>query len=199
MRSLERVDDLLELTAAHLKVGVQVERSTGRRQDDDVAGLCGGAGQLHSVLHVVGVLDGQRCFVKAFAFAHSLLDTGAGGTHQHQVLDVGNDFRCQRLIRDVLVVAARNEDDLLVEAAQARNGAGGAGTDGVVVVQHVDVVRKLAKPFQFVRVDLYMANDHIYFGELTFTDGAGSDPFTPRSFDLEMAKRIKLGRVLQEK
>lgn len=63
----------------------------------------------------------------------------------------------------------------------------------------IDVVRKLAKPFQFVRVDLYMANDHIYFGELTFTDGAGSDPFTPRSFDLEMAKRIKLGRVLQEK
>ena len=42
-----------------------------------------------------------------------------------------------------------------------------------------------------------MANNNIYFGELTFTDGAGSDPFTPRSFDLEMAKRIKLGRVLQ--
>ena len=63
----------------------------------------------------------------------------------------------------------------------------------------VDVVRKLARQFQFVRVDLYMANNNIYFGELTFTDGAGSDPFTPRSFDLEMAKRIKLGRVLQNK
>ena len=63
----------------------------------------------------------------------------------------------------------------------------------------VEVVRKLASQFQFVRVDLYMANDNIYFGELTFTDGAGSDPFTPRSFDLEMAKRIKLGRVLQSK
>lgn len=63
----------------------------------------------------------------------------------------------------------------------------------------VDVVKKLARQFQFVRVDLYMANNNIYFGELTFTDGAGSDPFTPRSFDLEMAKRIKLGRVLQNK
>lgn len=63
----------------------------------------------------------------------------------------------------------------------------------------VDVVKKLAKQFQFVRVDLYMANNNIYFGELTFTDGAGSDPFTPRSFDLEMAKRIKLGRVLQNR
>lgn len=61
----------------------------------------------------------------------------------------------------------------------------------------IDVVRKLAKPFQFVRVDFYMANGKLYFGELTFTDGAGSDPFSPEIFDLEMAKRIKLGRVLQ--
>ena len=61
----------------------------------------------------------------------------------------------------------------------------------------VDVVKKLAEPFQFVRVDLYLANDKVYFGELTFTDGAGSDPFTPHSFDIEMAKRIKLDRVLK--
>lgn len=61
----------------------------------------------------------------------------------------------------------------------------------------IEVVKKLAAPFQFVRVDFYMANGKIYFGELTFTDGAGSDPFTPESFDLEMAKRIKLGRVLK--
>ena len=62
-----------------------------------------------------------------------------------------------------------------------------------------EAVREVAMQLQFVRVDLYMANNNIYFGELTFTDGAGSDPFTPRSFDLEMAKRIKLGRVLQNK
>jgi uncharacterized protein YlbG (UPF0298 family) len=60
----------------------------------------------------------------------------------------------------------------------------------------VEVVKRLAKPFQFVRVDFYIANGRVYFGELTFTDGAGSDPFTPESFDMEMAKRIKLGRVL---
>ena len=63
----------------------------------------------------------------------------------------------------------------------------------------INMSNNIAKDFPFVRVDLYMANDNIYFGELTFTDGAGSDPFTPRSFDLEMAKRIKLGRVLQNK
>lgn len=62
----------------------------------------------------------------------------------------------------------------------------------------IEVVKKLASPFQFVRVDFYMVNGKLYFGELTFTDGAGSDPFYPEYFDLEMAKRIKLGRVLKQ-
>ena len=32
-------------------------------------------------------------------------------------------------------------------------------------MKQVNVVRKLARQFQFVRVDLYMANNNIYFGE----------------------------------
>lgn len=59
------------------------------------------------------------------------------------------------------------------------------------------LVKKLAKPFQFVRVDFYVEAERLYFGELTFTDGAGSDPFYPTSFDLEIAEKIKLGKVLQ--
>ena len=31
----------------------------------------------------------------------------------------------------------------------------------------------LAKEFPFVRVDLYIVNNQIYFGELTFTPAAG--------------------------
>lgn len=62
----------------------------------------------------------------------------------------------------------------------------------------INLVKELAKPFQFVRVDFYMANGDIYFGELTFTDGAGAEGFTPRSFDLEMAKRIKLCNTLKK-
>jgi hypothetical protein len=60
----------------------------------------------------------------------------------------------------------------------------------------VEITRKLAKKFQFVRVDYYIADRKIIFGELTFTDGAGSNPFSPLSFDLEMGRRIKLGRML---
>lgn len=72
-------------------------------------------------------------------------------------------------------------------------------TQGPYFPEMIELVQKLASPFQFVRVDLYWANSTIYFGELTFTDGAGAEPFSPRSFDLEMAKRIKLGNVWHKK
>lgn len=61
----------------------------------------------------------------------------------------------------------------------------------------VDIVKKLARPFRFVRVDFYLVNGRPIFGELTFTDGAGSDPFAPLSYDLEMAEKIKLEPILR--
>ena len=36
----------------------------------------------------------------------------------------------------------------------------------------IEIARKLANPFKFVRVDLYCIDDKIYLGELTFTPGA---------------------------
>ena len=47
--------------------------------------------------------DGQRALVKARACADSRLDAGAGGTHQHQCLDMGQDLGRERLIGDLLV------------------------------------------------------------------------------------------------
>ncbi len=63
----------------------------------------------------------------------------------------------------------------------------------------VEIARKLSEPFHFVRVDLYYVQGRIYFGELTFTDGAGSEAFTPLSFDLEIAEKIQLSDVLRKK
>lgn len=38
-----------------------------------------------------------------------------------------------------------------------------------------EIAETLSKPFPFVRVDLYIVGDKIYFGELTFTPSAGLD------------------------
>ena len=52
----------------------------------------------------------------------------------------------------------------------------------------VEVAEKLAKPFTFVRVDLYNIDHRIVFSELTFCPAGGMTPFVPDSFDYEMGK-----------
>ncbi|WP_341845010.1 ATP-grasp fold amidoligase family protein [Caballeronia fortuita] len=49
----------------------------------------------------------------------------------------------------------------------------------------VSIARTLASDFGFVRVDLYDAKDTIYFGELTFTPGAGMFALHPDKVDYE--------------
>jgi len=53
----------------------------------------------------------------------------------------------------------------------------------------VAVAQKLSKGFDFVRVDLYNVKGQIYFGELTFTPGAGRFRFLPEEWDHELGKR----------
>lgn len=53
--------------------------------------------------------------------------------------------------------------------------------------QEYDEMRRLAETlsngFDFVRVDLYLIDGHVYCGELTFTPGAGYSRFTQRKWD----------------
>jgi hypothetical protein len=53
------------------------------------------------------------------------------------------------------------------------------------------VTKKLAKDFPFVRIDLYIVEGQIYFGELTFTPGDGTFPFVGQS-DLGIGQLIDL-------
>jgi hypothetical protein len=50
------------------------------------------------------------------------------------------------------------------------------------------VATQLAQGFDYVRVDLYAPGDKIYFGELTFTPGAGVFPMIPDSVDYEWGR-----------
>lgn len=54
------------------------------------------------------------------------------------------------------------------------------------------VAKKLAKDFPYVRVDLYITNNQIYFGELTFRPYGGFMKFQPESFDLELGQYLNL-------
>jgi hypothetical protein len=52
----------------------------------------------------------------------------------------------------------------------------------------------LASDFEYVRVDLYAFDNRLYFGELTFTPGAGVLPFTPDRVDYEWGKLLSAAR-----
>ena len=43
----------------------------------------------------------------------------------------------------------------------------------------INIVKELCRGFSHVRVDLYNIEGEIYFGEMTFTDGAGLEPIYP--------------------
>ncbi|WP_395002076.1 ATP-grasp fold amidoligase family protein [uncultured Helicobacter sp.] len=47
----------------------------------------------------------------------------------------------------------------------------------------LEVAKTLAKPLNYVRVDVYSTNNRIYVGELTFTPAGGTSRFYPARYD----------------
>ncbi len=56
-----------------------------------------------------------------------------------------------------------------------------------------EIVEKLAKYFYYIRVDLYIIKDKIYFGELTFSHENGTAKFFPDKWDKFYGEKIDLG------
>lgn len=55
-----------------------------------------------------------------------------------------------------------------------------------------DLASRLSKGFPFIRVDFLLANNRIYFGELTFTPSIGFYRFKPKKYDLVFGEPIRL-------
>ena len=56
--------------------------------------------------------------------------------------------------------------------------------------QMLTLAQTLAAPFPYVRVDLYLHQNRIYFGELTFYHGSGLERFSPPDTDLLLGQKI---------
>ncbi len=59
----------------------------------------------------------------------------------------------------------------------------------------VKISEQLSEEFDFIRVDLYILEDNIYFGELTNFPGNCLEKFIPHSFDVEMGNFLSLNKV----
>ena len=54
------------------------------------------------------------------------------------------------------------------------------------------IARVLSKDFPAARIDLYLIDGKIYFGEITFFPWSGYMDFTPDSFDYELGEKFIL-------
>ncbi|WP_368621239.1 ATP-grasp fold amidoligase family protein [Paraburkholderia sp. BR13444] len=54
----------------------------------------------------------------------------------------------------------------------------------------LDTAAHLSEGFDYVRVDLYSPSDRVFFGELTFTPGAGVSPMLPDRVDYEWGRLL---------
>ena len=59
----------------------------------------------------------------------------------------------------------------------------------------IDLSRKLSSSIPHVRVDFYILNGKVYFGELTFFDSAGLEKFTPEKYDEILGSYIDLNKI----
>lgn len=53
----------------------------------------------------------------------------------------------------------------------------------------------LSKGFSYVRVDFYIVNEKIYFGEMTFYTEGGIAEITPRNFEKRLSSLIKIPKL----
>jgi hypothetical protein len=56
----------------------------------------------------------------------------------------------------------------------------------------VAIAEKIAAPFDFVRMDMYLEGGRIYFGEVTFYPGAGLGRLEPDEWDLRLGEPWKI-------
>lgn len=63
----------------------------------------------------------------------------------------------------------------------------------------IALAEQLSKEIVHVRVDFYEVDGQIYFGEMTFYDGGGSQPFEPFAWDRQFGDWISLPEKKQEK
>jgi TupA-like ATPgrasp len=58
----------------------------------------------------------------------------------------------------------------------------------------INVAEQLSEPFDFIRVDLYLIDYSVYFGEMTCFPTAGSDAIRPTNYDFEFGSKVILDK-----
>lgn len=58
----------------------------------------------------------------------------------------------------------------------------------------IEIIKKLSKPFDYVRIDLYLENEKIYVGEMTFAEASGYYKMEPKEIELYLGEKWKMDK-----
>ena len=119
-----------------------------------------------------GTLNDYKVFVLGGKPYMIQVDLDRYGAHTRNIYDP--DWR----LLDVEISFPRNASDAVKKPP--------------VLDEMLACATKLAAGFREVRVDFYVINGKLYFGEMTFFSGAGFSRYDPRSFDFEMGGLVSL-------
>ena len=116
----QRADEPLEVAAAVRHVGIHVEARAGRRQQHDLPSHRDGMGELHGLRHRVA-----RCINLVFGEARGgrcIAEAQGGVANEDQRIAALFDFRHEVREVGLLVVAARNQNDMAGERLKRLDG-----------------------------------------------------------------------------
>lgn len=80
----------------------------------------------------------------------------------------------------------------LPDKKMAFPGLGDVSKKPVCLEEMLEYSRLLSGPFLHARVDFYISDEKIYFGEITFTTAAGFNRFRSHEFNVEMGEKLDL-------
>lgn len=63
------------------------------------------------------------------------------------------------------------------------------------LTEMIEICRKLSKDIPFSRIDLYVVENKVYFGEITFYPASGLGFFTPSEWDMRLGEMIDLSSL----
>lgn len=93
--------------------------------------------------------------------------------------------------------------DWTLQNIELKDGGAELDTEGVPRPQKLDemieIAKTLSKGFPLVRVDLYLIENDIYFGEMTFTSASGAAAFYPDKWNYILGDKITLPEVETKK
>lgn len=80
---------------------------------------------------------------------------------------------------------------IAVKRPKKRNSTNGIPKP-IELEKMLDISRWISRDIPFVRVDFYIVDNHIYFGELTLYPASGFEIFEPNDYDYKLGEYLNL-------